>query len=72
MTATPPTAEDIRERLSTVEDPDLGEDIVSLDLINGIDIDHDEEVVYLDLTLGAPFSPGEKCSGASRWPPGWE
>jgi len=59
MTATPPTAEDIRERLSTVEDPDLGEDVVSLDLINGIDVDHDEETVYLDLTLGAPFSPGE-------------
>ena len=59
MTTSPPTAEDIRERLSTVEDPDLGDDIVSLGLINGIEIDSDEHVVYLDLTLGAPFSPTE-------------
>jgi ATP-binding protein involved in chromosome partitioning len=59
MTETPPTAEDIRDRLSTVVDPDLGDDIVTLDLINGLDIDNDEEVIYLDLTLGAPFSPGE-------------
>ena len=59
MTETPPTAEDIRDRLSTVVDPDLGDDIVSLDLLNGLDIDHDDETIYLDLTLGAPFSPGE-------------
>ncbi|WP_436900568.1 P-loop NTPase [Halovenus halobia] len=59
MTAAPPTEEDIRDRLSAVEDSDLGDDIVSLGLVNGIDIDHDEEVIYLDLTLGAPFSPSE-------------
>jgi ATP-binding protein involved in chromosome partitioning len=49
----------IRDRLAEVVDPDLGEDIVSLDLINDIEIDHDAGAIYLDLTLGAPFSPGE-------------
>ncbi len=56
---TEPDAEQIRERLTAVEDPDLGDDIVSLGLINAIDIDHDDEVVYIDLVLGAPYSPTE-------------
>ncbi len=49
----------LRERLTAVEDPDLGDDIVSLGLINAIDVDHDEEIVYIDLVLGAPYSPTE-------------
>ena len=54
-----PDPEWIREQLRTVEDPHLGGDIVSLNLINDIDIDHDEGTVSLDLALGAPFSPAE-------------
>ena len=50
---------DVRDRLSTVTDLDLGDDIVSLNLVNAIDIDHDESVIYVDLVLGAPFSPAE-------------
>jgi len=49
--------DDVRERLRTVEDPDLGADIVSLGLINSIDVTDDE--VNIDLALGAPYSPTE-------------
>ena len=49
----------VRDRLATVIDPDLGEDIVSLGLVNAVDIDDEEETIYVDLTLGAPFSPSE-------------
>ena len=49
--------DDVRERLRTVEDPDLGADIVSLGLINSIDVTDDE--VSIDLALGAPYSPTE-------------
>jgi ATP-binding protein involved in chromosome partitioning len=48
---------DIRERLRAVEDPDLGGDIVSLDLVN--DITLDGETVHISLALGAPYSPTE-------------
>jgi len=54
-----PDVEAIRERLQTVEDPDLGADLVSLNLVNAIDIDHEEEIIYVNLVLGAPFSPSE-------------
>jgi len=54
-----PDADGIREQLRGVEDPDLGDDIVSLSLVNAIDVDHDERTVYIDLALGAPFSPTE-------------
>jgi len=54
-----PDATAVRERLGTVEDPDLGEDIVSLSLVNAIDVDHEEGVIAIDLALGAPYSPTE-------------
>ncbi|MFB6117771.1 Mrp/NBP35 family ATP-binding protein [Halosegnis sp.] len=47
----------VRDLLRQVEDPDLGDDIVSLGLVNAIDIDGD--VVSVDLALGAPYSPTE-------------
>jgi len=47
----------IQETLSAVEDPELGDDIVSLGLINEISIEGDH--VAIDLTLGAPYSPTE-------------
>ena len=54
-----PDEETVRERLRGVRDPDLGEEIVSLGLVNEIDLDHGEEVVHIDLSLGAPYSPAE-------------
>ncbi len=47
----------IRSRLSSVEDPDLGGDIVSLGLVNDISVESDS--VAIDLALGAPYSPTE-------------
>jgi ATP-binding protein involved in chromosome partitioning len=47
----------IRETLSAVEDPDLGDDIVSLGLVNDITVTDDH--VAIDLALGAPYSPSE-------------
>ncbi|MFC4988395.1 Mrp/NBP35 family ATP-binding protein [Saliphagus infecundisoli] len=43
--------------LRTVEDPDLGDDIVSLGLVNEVTVDGDD--VAIDLALGAPYSPTE-------------
>ena len=56
---TPPAPDAIEEALRAVEDPDLGDDIVSLGLVNSIDVDDDEETVHVDLALGAPYSPTE-------------
>ncbi|MFB6298349.1 MAG: P-loop NTPase [Salinirussus sp.] len=50
-------AEEIRNRLRAVEDPDLSRDIVSLGLINGVEVG--EESVTVDVALGAPYSPTE-------------
>ena len=47
----------VLDRLSTVEDPDLGDDIVSLGLINAVTVE--PETIAVDLALGAPYSPGE-------------
>jgi len=54
-----PDTDAVRERLGSVTDPELGEDIVSLGLVNAIDIDHGEGTIGVDLALGAPFSPSE-------------
>jgi ATP-binding protein involved in chromosome partitioning len=48
---------DVRERLAGVEDPDLGEDIVSLGLVNEIEVGDGE--VSVSLALGAPFAPAD-------------
>ncbi len=47
----------VRDHLRTVEDPELGDDIVSLGLVNEITIEDDR--VDIDLALGAPYSPAE-------------
>ncbi|MEY7849777.1 Mrp/NBP35 family ATP-binding protein [Natrarchaeobius sp. A-rgal3] len=47
----------VRDRLRTVEDPELGDDVVSLGLVNEISVDGEE--VSIDLALGAPYSPTE-------------
>ncbi|MFB6300059.1 MAG: P-loop NTPase [Halobacteriales archaeon] len=48
---------DVRDLLRDVEDPDLGDDIVSLDLVNSIEII--DGVAEISLKLGAPYSPHE-------------
>ncbi|PSP48885.1 MRP family ATP-binding protein [Halobacteriales archaeon QH_7_69_31] len=53
---------EIRERLSAVEDPDLGDDVVSLGLVNELAVRAD--VVSIDLALGAPYSPTETAMAA--------
>ena len=50
--------ETVLERLRTIEDPDLGDDIVSLGLVNWVDVD-DDGTVSISLALGAPYSPNE-------------
>ena len=49
--------DDVRSLLSTVEDPDLDDDIVSLGLVNAIDVD--DETIRLSIALGAPYAPHE-------------
>jgi ATP-binding protein involved in chromosome partitioning len=51
--------EAVRERLRSVTDPDLGDDIVSLGLVNAVDVDEDAGTVRISLALGAPYSPSE-------------
>jgi ATP-binding protein involved in chromosome partitioning len=54
-----PDTDAVRDRIRDVADPDLGGDVISLGLVNAIDIDHDGRVIAVDLALGAPFSPAE-------------
>lgn len=53
---------DVQSLLAAVEDPDLGEDLVSLGLINDIEIRN--EVAHISLALGAPYSPNESAIAA--------
>ena len=48
---------DVLDRLESVEDPDLGDDIVSLGLVNDVEITEAE--IHVDLALGAPYSSNE-------------
>jgi ATP-binding protein involved in chromosome partitioning len=48
---------DVRDALRAVEDPDLGDDIVSLGLVNAIEVEGD--TARVSLALGAPYSPTE-------------
>jgi len=48
---------EVRERLRAIEDPDLGDDIVALGLVNSIEVTDSE--IRIDLALGAPYSPTE-------------
>jgi len=56
--------EAVFERLSQVEDPDLGGDIVSLNLVNTVTVDDEDGTIYVDLALGAPYSPTETAIAA--------
>ncbi|MES3161125.1 MAG: Mrp/NBP35 family ATP-binding protein [Halorubrum sp.] len=48
---------EVRDRLREVRDPDLGDDIVSLGLVNDVTVT--DETAQISLALGAPFSPHE-------------
>jgi ATP-binding protein involved in chromosome partitioning len=52
-------AETVRDRLRAVEDPELGDDIVSLGLVNAVDVDEAAGLARVSLALGAPYSPAE-------------
>ncbi|UPM43259.1 Mrp/NBP35 family ATP-binding protein [Halocatena salina] len=49
--------QDVLDRLEAVEDPDFEDDIVSLGLVNTVDIE--DETAHISLALGAPYSPTE-------------
>ena len=51
-------ADDVRALLARVEDPDLGDDLDSLDLVNAVSVGDD--VAQVSLALGAPFAPNER------------
>ncbi|MCL9817868.1 P-loop NTPase [Natronocalculus amylovorans] len=57
-------ADAVSQRLEAVVDPALGDDIVSLGLVNAIDVDDDEETIRISLALGAPYSPHESSIAA--------
>jgi ATP-binding protein involved in chromosome partitioning len=52
---------EVRDRLREVQDPDLGDDIVSLGLVNDISIVG--KTLSISLALGAPYSPNESAIG---------
>ena len=62
-----PTESTVRERLATVDDPALGDDIVSLGLVNAVEVDDETSTVRVSLALGAPYAPAETgIAGAVR------
>jgi len=61
---TEPDTDAVRERLREVRDPHLGEDIISLNLVKEVDVDHATEQISVTLGLGAPYSPAETALAA--------
>jgi len=51
------TAEDVREALRTVFDPEIGINVVDLGLIYGIDLSDDGKRVKVQFTLTTPACP---------------
>lgn len=57
---TPPT-DKLRTDLAAIDHPVLGEDIVSLRLVESVDVDGDE--ARITLAMNAPFAPAERSIG---------
>ena len=53
----PLTAEQVREMLRPIEDPELGLSLVELGLIRGVDVAEDGRRVRVTMTLTTPFCP---------------
>ena len=51
--------DELLDRLRSVSDPDLGEDIVSLGLVNEVEIRNGEAAI--SLALGTPYAPNESA-----------
>ncbi|EMA38732.1 Mrp/NBP35 family ATP-binding protein [Halobiforma nitratireducens] len=51
------TEHELKIKLEDVEDPDLGQDIVTLGLVNDVTID--DETARISLALNAPYAPSE-------------
>ncbi|QRV15286.1 Mrp/NBP35 family ATP-binding protein [Haloterrigena salifodinae] len=51
------TEHELKIKLEDIEDPDLGDDIVSLGLVNDVRIE--DETARIDLALNAPYAPAE-------------
>lgn len=51
------TEHELEIKLESVEDPDIGEDIVSLGLVNNVTID--DETARISLAFNAPYAPSE-------------
>lgn len=48
------TVEDVFDRLRNVEDPELGENVVSLEMVKNINIDEENEVITVQMDLPNP------------------
>lgn len=60
-----PTEEQVKEKLKTVKDPEMGLDIVSLGLIYGVEMEG--ESVKITMTLTSPLCPlGDTLVGDVR------
>lgn len=53
------TAPELREKLADVQDPALDSDIVSLGLVNDIQIDAESETATISLAFNTPYAPSE-------------
>jgi len=53
-----PTASELRQRLREVEDPDNGDDVVSMGLVNDVSVGEDGDA-RVSLAFNAPYSPTE-------------
>lgn len=54
----PPTCDELYAQLRTVDDPVLGDDIVSLGLVDDVSVDRD--LIVVEMGLYAPYAPNER------------
>ncbi len=54
----PPAPDEVRDRLGSIVDPVLGEDVVSLGLIGRVEVT--ERMIMVEIALFAPYAPSER------------